>query len=336
MLPKRPTSCLAIMLVPVVLILLLLILGGLALKLLASRNTLPAQVASSTQSNGESRAAPSLVSRLPSTIPATTTLLVATASSNAVKEQVYSVDAAGTATLLETPEGFRPELWQAQGISLTPPLESVTGSAWRVTGKNWNVPLRTRGGSVWQDPVILGQFSSGRLAIVAYRNQRALLSVSRAGDIQVVQVLEDELSPLTVQGAYAWFVRAHLPDDPALERLPQGPSELVRLSEQGTSSTIAQDPALILTLVPGPDLSSVAYQSSDDSLVLVSGEKLNSSIKGWRPQVWVDSRTLLVSRGTVLGWVDAQDPKQVVFYTDLHKFIRGVSLSVNSSSAVVK
>lgn len=337
MLPKGPVSCLAVLAIPVALVLLVVVLGGYLLKFLSSSDSsssAPVVNTTSTQVT-EQTPGPSFASRLPSTISATTTFLVATVSSDVAKEELYSVDAAGQATRMEVPQGFRPEQWKTAGITLMPPLESVTGSPWRVTGENWNVPLRTRSGSVWQDPVILGLFSSGRLAVVAYRNQRALLSVSKAGDIQVVEVLDDTLSPLTAEGSFAWFVRAPQLADVSLEALPQGPSELVRISERGTSSTVAQDPGLILELVPGPKGSSLAYLSSDGSLVILKGDKLHTPLKGVRPQVWLDDRYLLVSDGTGLGWVDSEEPKRVGFITEFKQFIRGATVSTASLPPVV-
>lgn len=332
MLPKRPVSCLAVLMAPVGLVLLLIVLAGYGLKFF-----LPPDETSSTEESTaivqtqEPQAEAPKPSRLPASIPTSTQILLATASSDARKEKIFLVDLSGDLTEQASPEGFRPEQWKTDGITLTPPDESVTSSPWRITGNGWNIPLRTRSGSKWQDPVIMGTFSSGRLAIVAYRTQRALLSVSRAGDIQVVEVLDDTLAPLTVQGTNAWFVRTNPTEEILLDQLPTGPSYLIQLSERGTSSTIAQDPALILELVPSPSLSTLAYLSSDGSLVIVSGSGINSNIKGWRPQAWLDDRYLLVSRGNVLGWVDRTNPKRVNLYAELPDLIRGVSVSTVSS-----
>ncbi len=335
MLPKRPVSCLALLIVPLGLVLVLILLAGYALKFLLPPSAAPVEMATSTQTVTD--AAPKeIISRLPATIPTTTTILVATASADVVKEKIYSIDVAGTPTEVAVPAGFRPEQWRTEGILLMPPDEAVVGSPWRVTGNNWNVPLRTRGGSIWQDPVILGRFTSGRLAIVAYRTQRALLSVGRSGDIQVVEVLDDTLSPLTVQGAFAWFVKRAPTDESPLELLPTGPSALIRFSETGASSTVAQDPALILDLVPGPTSASLAYQTSDGSLVIVEGNQLHSSITGWRPQAWLNERYLLVSAGKRLAWVDAKQPTQVIAFVELPQLIRGVTLSADSGSTVVR
>jgi hypothetical protein len=336
MLPKRPVSCLAVAVMPVGLLLLLIAIGGYVLKLFYPVEKAPAPAGSTTGSSEQAQSEPVALSLLPAAIPTTTQILVATASADAVKEKVFSLNVFGTVTERESPQGFRPEQWKTEGIVLTPPTEAASSSAWRITGNGWNVPLRTHSGAKWQDPVILGKFSSGRLAIVAYRTQRALLSVSRAGDIQVVQVLEDELSPLTVQGKDAWFVRTEHAEEQSVDQLPKGPSYLVRLSEQGTSSTVAQDPAVILELIPSPSPSTLAYLSSDGSLVIVSGEQLASEIKGWRPQAWLDGRYLLVSHGNSLGWVDRTNPKQINALAEFSDFIRGVSLSTTSVRSVLK
>lgn len=331
MLPKRPVSCLAVIAVPVGLVLLLIILASYGLKFFFPLKGPSVQAPTVSDQVQEPQAEALKPSRLPASISTSTQILLATASSVVVKEKIFLVDRAGDVTEQASPEGFRPEQWKTDGITLTPPDESVTSSPWRITGNGWNIPLRTRGGAKWQDPVIMGVFSSGRLAIVAYRTQRALLSVSRAGDIQVVEVLDDTLAPLTVQGKNAWFVRTEPAEEISLDQLPTGPSYLVQLSERGTSSTIAQDPAMILELVPSPNPSTLSYLSSDGSLVILSGSGISSEIKGWRPQAWLDDRYLLVSRGNVLGWVDRMNPKRVNLYTELPDLIRGVSVSTTSS-----
>ncbi len=331
MLPKRPVSCLVLLMVPVGLVLLLIVLATYGLKFFLPPDAFSVREQAVTDQVQQPQAETLNVSRLPASVPTSTQILLATASSDARKEKIFLVEHSGDLTEQASPAGFRPEQWKTDGIVLTPPDESVTSSPWRITGNGWNIPLRTRSGAKWQDPVIMGAFSSGRLAIVAYRTQRALLSVSRAGDIQVVEVLDDTLAPLTVQGTHAWFVRTKPTEEVSLDQLPTGPSYLIQLSERGTSSTIAQDPALILELIPSPNPSTLAYLSSDGSLVIVSGSGINSDIKGWRPQAWLDDRYLLVSRGKVLGWVDRTNPKRVNLYTELPDLIRGVSVSTVSS-----
>ena len=332
MLPKRPVSCLAVGLLPVGLLLLLVVFAGFGLKVyLGMKTPTTASIVQTEQPVIPPTPAP--VSRLPASIPTTTQVLVAIASANVAKEEILLIDRTGTPMKQNTPEGFRPEQWKTQGIILIPPNDSVTSSPWKVTGNGWNVPLRTRSGAKWQDPVIVGRFASGRLAIVAYRTQRALLSVDRSGDIQVIDVLDDELAPLTVQGKNVWFVRSQQSE--LLDEQFQGPSYLVRLSEQGTSSTVAQDPGMILSLVPSPNPSTLAYLSSDGSLVILSGEQLRSEIKGWRPQVWLDERYLLVSRAKELAWVDKTNPTKVIHYADLENTVRGVTISTTGSKDVV-
>lgn len=336
MLPKRPVSCLFVGLVPVGLGVLLLVLAGYAVKFLLPSDVTQVQTESSPVDAIESEDEVARVSLLPQEIASSTTLLVATVSSSAAKERVFSLDAFGEKKEEDASEGFRPEQWKTEGIVLTPPEESVTSSPWRVTGPRWNVPLRTPGGAKWQDPVIVGMFSSGRLAIVAYRTQRALLSVDRSGDIQVVDVLDDELAPLAVQGTSAWFVHTTQDTEARLEALPQGPSRLVRISEQGVRVTIAEDPGSILELIPSPNPATIAYLSSDGSLVIVSGEDIRSDIKGWRPQLWLDDRYLLVSRNGALAWVDRMRPKELRGYAEFTDFIRGVTRSTSSSRSMLK
>jgi hypothetical protein len=233
-------------------------------------------------------------------------------------------------------DDWRPNQWKTNGIKLMPPDETLENAPWRIVGQGWNVPLRTPGGAKWLDPVLLGSFANGRLAIVSHRTQRALLSVSRAGDIQVVDVLSDDLTPLAVQGSSAWFVRTTLQEDQPIEVLPSGPSYLVRLSEMGTSATVAQDPGVILELVPSPNQSSLAYFTSDRSLVIASHDKLLTGPKDWTPRAWLDERYLLVSRQKTLAWLDLNDPSRVVFLSDFMQPIRSVFVSTSSSGIVLK
>ncbi len=333
MLPKRPTSCLAVLVLPVGLLLLLVALGMYGLKYFYGFNDQNVNPGVSSSSASQTQVQEKPV-RFPTSVPTSTRVLVATASSNAAQEEVFVVDETGTVTSVKDQTAFRPQNWKTQGLTLTPPDDQVTGSSWRVTGNGWNVPLRTPGGSNWQDPVIWGRFASGRLAIVSYRTQRALLSVSKAGDIQVVDVLDDSLAPLAVQGKNAWFVQSSSSES-ALE-IPQGPSELVRISETGVRTTVAQDPGMILELVPSPTSTTLAYLSSDSSLVVVRGDKILSDIKGTRPLAWLNERILLVSRNRTLAWVDVDEPKRVILLSTFDQPIRAARLSTPSEQSVLK
>ncbi len=336
MLPKRPVSCLAVLALPVGLLLVLVVIGGYALKFLAPDLFRSSARTDGAAQNAEQESVFSKPSRFPRSLATTTKVFVATASPEAAKEQAFVLNEAGDPAELQVSDEWRPNQWKTDGIKLMPPDETLENAPWRIVGEGWNVPLRTRGGAKWLDPVLLGKFSNGRLAIVSHRTQRALLSVSRAGDIQVVDVLSDDLTPLAVQGSSVWFVRTTFKEDQPIETLPSGPSYLVSLSETGTSSTVAQDPGVILELVPLPNQSSLAYFSSDRSLVIVSGDKLLTGPKDWTPRAWLDERHLLISRQKTLAWLDLAHPEQPVFLSDFAQSIRSVFVSTSSSGIVLK
>lgn len=325
-LPKRPISCLAALAIPLGIILILVVLAGYAIKFFS-----PSSLEGAAEIVAQKMEV-TVTRRLPDEIATTTQIAVATISEKiAAREQVYRVDEFGKTTNEPLPENWRVDFWKTHGFVLNPPDEDIANSYWQLTGAGWDVPLRTPGGSKWLDPVIWGVFSNGRVAIVSHRDRRALLSVSRSGQVTVIEVLDDDLSPLIVHGSSAWFVRGNT-EGQGIEQLPKGPSSLVRITSQGTSSTVAQDPEAILRLLPSPDEESLAYVTSDGTLVLAKGDKLSSTIKGWVPQAWLDNRYLLISRQKTLAWIDTTNPDKPYLLSDFADPIRTVQVSTSSTS----
>lgn len=324
--PKRPISCLAVLAIPLGVILILIVLAGYAIKFFSP---------SSLEGAAEIIAARNetvIARRLPDEVATGTQIVVATMTEKvAAPEQLFRVDAFGKTFIEKAPEGWRVDFWKTQGLMLIPPDELATSSYWYLKGAQWNIPLRTNGGAKWLDPVIWGVFSNGHVAIVAHRDHRALLSVSRAGQITVIEVLDDDLSPLAVHGSSAWFVREKT-EGLGIEQLPQGPSSLVRITRQGISSTVAQDPASILRVLPSPDESSLAYITSDGSLVIAKEDTLTTAIKGWTPQAWLDNRYLLISRQKTLAWLDITNPIKPFLVSEFADPIRAVHISTSSTS----
>ena len=206
MLPKRPVSCLAVLMIPFALVLVVIVIAGYALKFFFPGTYGSRGNDSATQTiTHDTQAAPS---HFPSAVPSSTSVLVALSGSTAQKDQIVAVDRTGKTMSVTPPDGWVVDRWNTAGFSLLPPDDAVTSSAWQLVGRKIHVSLVTKSGAKWQDPVIWGVFADDRVAIVAHRDHRALLSVSAKGDIKVIDVLEDALTPLAVQGKYAWFVRS--------------------------------------------------------------------------------------------------------------------------------
>jgi hypothetical protein len=175
-----------------------------------------------------------------------------------------------------------------------------SGAAFFLTdAKDWNVSLRTRGGRLYDEPVLFGLFDATHAALTARRDDPYLLSVSRTGDIRELYQVPDTARPLLVSRGLAWFVTAQ-PGE-GLESPLRGPSSLITVNSQGQMATAATDTQVIVTAVPGP-AGVLAY-------AVDTGVLMASSLAGnWRgdgqPLVWLDQNTLLYARGTSLLSLD--------------------------------
>ena len=186
---------------------------------------------------------------------------------------------------------------EENGLIVKPAL---SGAAFFLTdAKDWNVSLRTRGGRVYDEPVLLGLFDATHAALTARRDDPYLLSVSRTGDIRELYQVPETAKPLLVDRGLAWFVTAQ-PGE-GLESPLRGPSLLITVNSQGQTVTTATDTQVIVAAVPGP-ASALAYAVDMGALTV------SSTAGNWRgdgqPLVWLDQNTLLYARGTSLFSLD--------------------------------
>lgn len=326
--PKRPTSCLAYAVLPVLLLLLLVVIGGYGIKFFFPQFFTRSNVAEADAVGASTSTSTVLRSRLPADVPTTTRVEVAVATSNGARESLFDVNVAGEAQERGVPDAWTSSIWRQEGISLTPPVDGVTSSAWQVVGDGWRVKLQTHSGAKWLDPVIWGVFNDGRVAIVAHREHRALLAVSKTGVITVIEVLDDDLAPLAVVGNSAWFVQTKTPsDDTPREQLPTGPSFLVRITKEGVRTTVLQDPEFILSVVPAPLGGALAYVTNNGVMSIVDGSELRTGPKGWTPQLWINTQVLLVSHKEELAWIDISQPTKLFKFATFPNFVQHVRIS---------
>jgi hypothetical protein len=200
----------------------------------------------------------------------------------------------------QVPTGWRLTVLDSERQGLAIKSGQGTDAALFLTGPaGWNVPLRTRGGLPYQEPVLLGLFDPTHAAVAARSDEPSLLSVSRVGDIRQVFSIPEDTRPLKMQNGLAWFVTAQSGE--GIESPLQGPSSLIRISAEGLSSMAATSSQVIVSVVTGPADALAYVLDSGDTAVRSQGM---SWVGQGQPLLWLDDRTLVLAKGTSIFVLD--------------------------------
>jgi len=243
----------------------------------------------------------------PTPYTATTTVLLGVPVPKGLSDKLYAVSLPDRHVApLTVPKG-----WRLTALQERTPLKLQTnkdGSATLVgryasstdlAQKVWFVPVRTSSGKAYDEVSILGMFDPTHVAVAARADDRVALSISRVGDIRKVITLGDMIYPLGVSQGSLW-VSTFQPGE-GIESPPQGPSDLIRVSVAGATSTVATDEHVIVSALAGQD-GCVAYATESGDLYAQSGSST------WRglglPLAWLDSGHLLFSQGISVYLLD--------------------------------
>lgn len=236
-------------------------------------------------------------STVPALSTATTTILLAVDAPKSVSDKLFALDIPSKQVQeLETKPGWR---WGALLASDLPKLEMKKDGTLFVTGNGWNVPLRTSYGKALDEVHLIGLFDPLDLALSARTDERAIYLVSRVGEIRKLMTLDDTMNPLSIGDGRVWIVTA-VPGQ-GIESPPQGPSTLIRLTKDGSTSTAAMEQGLITSSLAGlreQDGEPLAYTIDSGTSKIVAGS-FSWSGDG-RPLAWLDAAHVLISRGTNL------------------------------------
>lgn len=216
-----------------------------------------------------------------------------------------------------------PKEWRATELSGPPTsthLDVVSGGvATLVFADGSKVPLRTRPREPYQDVVFLGFFDDTHAALYGRRDERFILSVSRAGEVRELyevpenaEVIGFDTSPPYQggvaggqRGSVVWIVSSQ--PGPGIESPPQGPSALIRVAGDGVIATVATDTHVIITARETGD--GLAYGTDAGGFIVMRGSARVAG-SGF-PLAWIDGQHLLFAQGTSVYLFDLAKSERV-------------------------
>lgn len=188
--------------------------------------------------------------------------------------------------------GWRIDSWKPAGTLRVIPASPDGKAAMLTDGDDWNVALRSQNGETYNDPTVIGKADATHVFVVASTNVRALLLVSRAGEIRALASMPEFANVLPTQDGHVWLA-TYTPGE-GIESEPSGPSRLIRISVSGIQETFAEETRVITSVLPGEN-SAFAYRTDDGDMVA------SKEGKRWTgngvPLAWLNGTDLLISQG---------------------------------------
>lgn len=230
------------------------------------------------------------------TPPAPTKIFLGVSDPKAGSDQLYQISLPdGTVKQDDPPAG-----WRAADLEMVTPLKlkQAVSSTVLLQGKNgWDLPLINASGQPYTDVSIIGMFDPTHAAVIAKDDQRRLLLVAQTGEIKPLMTLDASMQPLLVSQGAAWLSTGN----PVNGACGTGSSSLIRVSQDGTQSTVASSNRVIVTAVDGPS-EAIAYAFDSGDMEVRSGS-FHWSGKG-KPLVWVNGSHLVLAQGSSIFFLD--------------------------------
>ncbi len=237
------------------------------------------------------------------TVP-TSTIVIGASIPQTKSDQLFTLQLpGGTIESMKVASGWRVSALEIPNLS----INQASGTIAFLRGTGWNVPLRFRGVPLAEARVV-GLFDSLHAALLGrIDTDLALWSVTRVGEIRRVFILNEGVEVLMVREDRAWL--ATFAPGPGIESPPSGPSSLIEVNWDGTTSTIITEPRVITSVLPGLVVSStrsIALSFDDGAMkVLTSAGIWEGSGK---PLVWISPAKLLCAQGKKLFVLFMNDP----------------------------
>ena len=209
------------------------------------------------------------------------------------RDTLYSIDLATEETVpVEVEKGWRVESLH-EATSLKPVPHEERGVT-LTDGGEWNVVLRAPTGEAYTEPRVLGMFDDRHAAVLARTDRFRILNVSRDGRIVTLKDVPENGTVIGFSGHAAWI--STFTAGEGIESELSGPSELIRVSFDGSSSVVGSERERVIVGVVS-DGNNHAYWH--DEGFAAPGDDGAFSGEG-RPLLWLETGELLVSKGVTL------------------------------------
>ncbi|MBI4139226.1 hypothetical protein HY479_03715 [Candidatus Uhrbacteria bacterium] len=191
-----------------------------------------------------------------------------------------------TSSGLRSPDGRR-------SLHPTPSAPDGTGAVIvKFGGDVRTIILREANGRGIRDARAVGWWDDETIAVVGVRQgAQTMFAVGLAGDVRTVAVMPETASRFEIRDGALWVVT--LTPGEGLESEPRPPSELHRITKDGTDERVVTDAERVIARIAVRDGALAAYQTEDGRLFqgassyAISGTLLDPAPDGW----------VLVSRG---------------------------------------
>lgn len=201
-------------------------------------------------------------------------------------------------------EEKQPSGWKSLAVTASPvrleDRKRSDGVLFLIGENGWSVPLRFRNSTPYEEVRVLGLFDDSHAALAARRGDRLLLSVSKTGEIRELYLIGETVEPIRAAEGSAYF-STFVPGE-GIESPPGGPSSLIRVKADGSTSSPATEQGLIVDALPGPG-NAYVYRLDDRTMQAYADDK--SLRRGGMPWMWLDEKQLVFSQGTSIFLWDA-------------------------------
>lgn len=154
-------------------------------------------------------------------------------------------------------------------------------------GGEWNVTLRAGNGDAYQEPILLGLFNDTNAAVTGRAGKSSILNVSRSGAISLLANLPENAEVLGFSGGSVWY--ATFTPGEGIESDPSGPSTLFRVTADGKTARVADDPVRVFVGVRSDGVTDLYW----------------TEMAGRRPELWLKGgavRVELPALPAVVSW----------------------------------
>lgn len=162
-------------------------------------------------------------------------------------------------------------------------------------GSSERVVFRLANGQPLLSTLLLGWLDDETLVVLATgSSSRMVAAVPLTGSARVIKNIPDNVIYTDARGGFVWLMTGTIGE--GLETPPAGPSELVRVSRDGSQTIVARDELRVIQGIIVDEANHVAYTTDDgQSFALTIGDDASKSVLGdRRPLLFLPDGRLII------------------------------------------